>query len=122
MKRPARRFVVRDKMYGVVVEFYVNTKQLTALRRCAAVMGIAVDEPDEDAAGWAFSDRNWHCIWLADYPADEGSLAHEICHVVCAALRHIQTSAEETRAYLTGHLTAEFRCKWLHHTTKKTKP
>jgi hypothetical protein len=117
MKRPARRFVVRDPVYGVAVEFYVNAPQKTALRRCAAVVGMDANDPqnqpDGDAAAWAFSDRNWHCVWLSDYPADEGSLGHEICHVVCAALRHIETRDEETRAYLTGYITGEFRKKWL---------
>ena len=116
MKRTARRFVVKDKVYGLTVEFYVNTPQKTALRRCAAVMEMDANDPenqpDEDAAAWAFSDRNWHCVWLSDGD-DEGSRAHEICHVVCAVLRHIEGSdEEEARCYITGHIHAEFAKKW----------
>jgi len=115
MKRTARRFVVKDPVYGAVVEFYVNTPQETALRRCAAVMELDADDPenqpDEQAAAWAFSDNNWHCIWLSDGD-DEGSRAHEICHVVCATLRHIETDDEETRCYITQHLTDGFVKKY----------
>ena len=112
MKRIARRFTVKDTLYGVIVEFYVNTPQRTALRRCAAVMemdaGDPENQPDEDAAAWTFSDKNWHCVWIANYPEDRSSLGHEVCHVVCAALRHIEETGEETRAYLTGHIESEF--------------
>jgi hypothetical protein len=112
MKRTARRFVVKDKLYGVIVEFYVNTPQKTALRRCAAVMEMSADDPenqpDEDAAAWTFSDKNWHCVWIGNYPEDRSSLGHEVCHVVCSALRHIESNDEETRAYLTGHIEEEF--------------
>jgi len=116
MKRTARRIVVKDRLHGVIVEFYVNTSQKTALRRCAVIIGMDADDPenqpDDDAAGWAFSDKNWHCVWLSDGD-DEGSRAHEICHVVCATLRHIEsTDEEEARCYITGLLHSEFAEKY----------
>jgi hypothetical protein len=112
MKRARRRFVVRDKLIGLEVEFYVNYPQQTALRRCAKVLGLDPKDPenapDDDTAAFTFSDKNWHLVWIGNYPEDRSSLGHEICHVVCAALRHIESNDEETRCYITGHLESEF--------------
>jgi hypothetical protein len=111
MNRRARRFTIKEMTFGLQVEFFVNTPQSKALRRCAAASGIDADDeqnkPDECACAWAFCNGNWALIWIENYPGDNGSLVHELYHVVTDFLAHIEAKDEETGAYLLAHL---YRC------------
>ena len=110
MKRTARRFVVREQTFGLHVEFYAGTPQAAALRRCAAMMEMDADDPenaaDDSACAWALCNGNWACVWLED-AADHGSLVHELYHVTSDFLKHIEASDEETGAYLLQYLYRE---------------
>lgn len=110
MKRAARRFVVREQTFGLNVEFYAGTPQAAALRRCASVMEMDADDPenapDETACAWALSHGNWACVWL-ESAGDSGSLVHELYHVVQDFLKHIEAKDEETGAYLLQYLYRE---------------
>lgn len=113
MKRP-RRATISEKTFGFRVDLFTNTPQATALRRCAAVMELDTDEPenapDEYAAAWAFCNGCYSCIWIADIE-DSGSLVHELYHCVQHFLRHIDSKDEETGAYLLGYFYKHARAK-----------
>jgi hypothetical protein len=114
MKKP-RRFIVNEQTFGLRVEFYVNTAQSMALKRCAAVMEMDANDPenspDDSAAAWCMSHGNWALIWIEDHANDHGSLVHELYHVVCDFLKHIESSDEETGAYLIAYLYKQARAK-----------
>jgi hypothetical protein len=107
MKKP-RRLIVNEQTFGLRVEFYVNTAQSMALKRCAAVMEMDANDPenapDDTAAAWCMSHGNWALIWIEDHDNDYGSLVHELYHVVSDFLKHIESSDEETGAYLIAYL------------------
>jgi len=108
----ARRFTVKEQTFGFQVEFYVNTPQTTALRRCAkAVNSDEQAAPDDTACAWAFCSGNWALVWLEDYQNDPSSLVHELFHVVADLLAHIESKDEETGAYLIAHLYRKARAK-----------
>jgi ERCC4-type nuclease len=110
MKRTARRFVVREKTFGLVVEFYLGTPQQTAIRRCVALLQLDPSDPDnvpdDSDAAWAMCYGSQAVVWTED-AADTGSLVHELYHVVQDFLRHITSSDEETGAYLIQYLYRE---------------
>ena len=114
MKKP-RRFTISEDTYGLTVEFYVNVPQRKALRRCASVMGMNADDPenapDETAAAWCMSHGGWALVWIEDWPADQRSLPHELWHVIHGFLRHIESSDEETGAYLMARFDEKARKK-----------
>jgi hypothetical protein len=120
VKRPARRFVIREQTFGLHVEFYAGTPQAAALRRCAKVMEMEANDPenapDEAACAWALCSGNWACVWLEDV-TDAGSLVHELYHVTQDFLKHIEASDEETGAYLLQYLFREAQSRL----TKKPK-
>lgn len=107
MKKP-RRFTINEQTFGLRVEFYVNTTQALALRRCAAVMQMDANDPenapDDSAAAWCMSYNNWAIIWIENHEEDQGSLVHELYHAVSDFLRHIESSDEETGAYLIAYV------------------
>ena len=109
MKR-TRRFVIREQTFGLTVEFYCGTPQAVALRRCAAVMELDANDPenqpDDTACAWCMSHGNWALVWLED-AGDTGSLVHELYHVTQDFLKHIEASDEETGAYLIQYLFRE---------------
>ena len=106
MKR-TRRFVVREQTFGLVVEFYCGTPQLSAIRRCIALLQLDPkdpdNEPDDTDAAWAMCNGSQAVVWIED-AADTGSLVHELYHVVQDFLKHITSSDEETGAYLIQYL------------------
>lgn len=108
----SRRFVVREQTFGLVVEFYAGTPQSAALRRCAAIMEMDANDPenaaDDSACAWEMSNGSWACVWLED-ASDTGSLVHELYHVTQDFLKHIESSDEETGAYLIQYLYREAR-------------
>jgi hypothetical protein len=114
MKRARRRFTVNENTFGLRVEFYVNTPQALALKRCAAYMGMDASDPenaaDDSAAAWCMSHGSWALIWIEDH-SDHGSLVHELFHVVSYFLRHIESTDEETGAYLAAYLYKKARAK-----------
>lgn len=105
-----RRFTVRERTFGSIVEFYCGTPQRTALRRCVAILQLDPDDPenapDEGAAAWAMCYGGNAVVWIEN-PEDTGSLVHELYHVVQGLLNHITTSDEETGAYLIQYLYRE---------------
>ena len=110
-KRPAhRRFVVREQTFGLTVEFYCGTPQSAALRRCAAIMELDANDPDngpvEAACAWACCNGTWACVWMED-ATDSGSLVHELYHVTHDFLKHIESKDEETGAYVLQYLYRE---------------
>jgi hypothetical protein len=115
MKRARRRFTVNENTFGLRVEFYVNTPQALALKRCAAYMGMDASDPenaaDDSAAAWCMSHGSWALIWIEDHDSDHGSLVHELFHVVSYFLRHIESTDEETGAYLAAYLYKKARAK-----------
>ena len=110
MKRTARRFVVREKTFGLVVEFYLGTPQQTAIRRCVALLALDPNDPDnaqdDSDAAWAMCHGSQAVVWVED-AGDTGSLVHELYHVVQDFLKHITSSDEETGAYLIQYLFRE---------------
>ena len=42
----SRRFTVREKTFGLNVEFYCGTPQRTALRRCVVILQLDPNDPD----------------------------------------------------------------------------
>lgn len=110
MKRTARRFVVREKTFGLNVEFYCGLPQQTALRRCVALLQLDPNDPenapDDSDAAWAMCHGSQAVVWVED-AGDSGSLVHELYHVVQDFLRHIASSDEETGAYLIQYLFRE---------------
>jgi hypothetical protein len=110
MKRLARRFTVREKTFGLNVEFYCGIPQQTALRRCVAILQLDPNDPDnapdDSDAAWAMCNGSQAVVWTED-AGDAGSLVHELYHVVQDFLRHITTSDEETGAYLIQYLYRE---------------
>ena len=113
MKRPTRRFTVREQTFGLAVEFYAGTPQSTALRRCVAILQLDPNDPenapDEGDAAWAMCFNSHAVVWLED-ASDIGSLVHELYHVTAHVLRHIESNDEETGAYIQSYL---FREAWL---------
>jgi hypothetical protein len=111
MKR-TRRFVVREKTFGLTVEFYCGTPQATALRRCIAILQLDPNDPDnqpdDSDAAWAMCYGSQAVIWV-EHIDDTGSLVHELYHVVQDFLKHITSSDEETGAYLIQYLYREAR-------------
>jgi hypothetical protein len=110
-KRQAhRRFVVREQTFGLTVEFYCGTPQAAALRRCAAVMELDANDPEnapvESACAWACCTGSWACVWM-EGSNDSGSLVHELYHVTQDFLKHIEAKDEETGAYLLQYLYRE---------------
>ncbi len=109
MKKP-RRFIVREQTFGLTVEFYWGTPQSAALRRCVAILQLdpsdPENQPDDSDAAWAMCYGSHAVVWIED-PEDTGSLVHELCHVVADFLRHINSSDEETSAYLIQYLFRE---------------
>lgn len=103
MTTSARRFVVKEQTFGFTVEFYCGTPQQAAIRRCARVMEMDANDPenapDENAAAWAFSDRHWSLIWM-EHTYDWGSLVHELYHVTQDFVKHIESQDDEVGAYL----------------------
>jgi hypothetical protein len=103
MKRLARRFTVREKTFGLAVEFFCGTPQSTALRRCVAILQLDANDPenspDEGDAAWAMCFNSHAVVWLED-ATDIGSLVHELYHVTAHVLRHIESNDEETGAYI----------------------
>ena len=88
MKKP-RRFIVNEQTFGLRVEFYVNTAQSMALKRCAAVMEMDANDPenapDDTAAAWAAPDALWRRVevaqrlaTLAGAPVDSRALAPRV--------------------------------------------
>jgi hypothetical protein len=114
MKKP-RRFSVSEPLFGTCVEFYVNVPQEAALRRCAKAMELDANDPenapDDSAAAWCLSHGGWALVWIEDYPTDQSSLPHELWHVVHGFLRHIESTDEETGAYLLAHFDKHARRK-----------
>jgi hypothetical protein len=111
MKKP-RRFTVREKTFGLNVEFYCGTPQRTALRRCVAILQLDPNDPDnapdDSDAAWAMCYGSQAVVWIED-ASDTGSLVHELYHVVADFLKHIESSDEETGAYLIQYLYREAR-------------
>lgn len=111
MKKP-RRFTVREKTFGLNVEFYFGTPQRTALRRCVAILRLDPNDPDnapdDSDAAWAMCFGSQAVVWIKD-AEDAGSLVHELYHVTAHALRHIVTEDEEVGAYIQTHLYCEAR-------------
>jgi hypothetical protein len=120
MKR-TRRFVVREQTFGLTVEFFCGTPQAAALRRCAAIMELEANDPDnapdDSACAWALCNGNWACVWIED-SADTSSLVHELYHVTAHVLSHIVSNDEETGAYIQSYLFREA----LLRLQKKPKP
>lgn len=110
MKRTARRFTVREKTFGLVVEFYLGTPQQTAIRRCVALLQLDPNDPenvpDDSDAAWAMCHGSQAVVWVED-ASDIGSLVHELYHVTQDVLKHINSSDEETGAYLLQYLFRE---------------
>jgi hypothetical protein len=111
MKR-TRRFVVREKTFGLTAEFYCGTPQATALRRCIAILQCDPNDPDnqpdDSDAAWAMCYGSQAVVWI-EHIADTGSLVHELYHIVQDFLKHITSSDEETGAYLIQYLYREAR-------------
>ena len=109
MKKP-RRFTVREKTFGLNVEFYCGTPQRTALRRCVAILQLDPNDPDnapdDSDAAWAMCYGSQAVVWV-ESAEDTGSLVHELYHVVSDFLKHITSSDEETGAYLIQYLFRE---------------
>ena len=114
MKKP-RRVKVSEPLYGTSIEVYVNCPQEVALRRCAKVMEMDADDPenapDDSVAGFCMSHGGWALIWIASYPEDRSTLPHELWHAMHFFTRHIESSDEETGAYLLGHYDPRIRAK-----------
>ena len=110
MKRPARRFTVREQTFGLAVEFFAGTPQSTALRRCVAILQLDPNDPDnspdEGDAAWAMCFNSHAVVWIED-ATDLGSLVHELYHVTAHVLRHIESTDEETGAYIQQYLFRE---------------
>jgi hypothetical protein len=95
---------VREKTFGLAVEFFCGTPQSTALRRCVAILQLDPQRPPENApdegdAAWAMCFNSHAVVWLED-ASDIGSLVHELYHVTAHVLRHIESGDEETGAYI----------------------
>jgi hypothetical protein len=123
MNRPARRFTICEKTFGLTVEFFCGLPQSKALRRCVAILQIDPNDPDnapDDAdAAWAMCYGPQAVVWIEN-PNDDGSLVHELYHVTAHVLRHIESHDEETGAYIQQYL---FREALLRLNKKpKTKP
>jgi hypothetical protein len=112
MKKP-RKARISEKTFGLFLEVYANSPQKDTLARAARLVGADPDAPesvpDEAAHAWAMCCGNIGVIWLSEWPADEGSLAHELYHIVAGFLAHIDTKDEETGAYLTGFFDRHIR-------------
>ena len=110
---PARRFIVKEKTFGLHVHFQVGGSQAAALRQCAKYISLdpaaPENEPDDSASGWAFCDGSWAYIWLDAQPDKScyGLLVHELYHVVAAFLTHVETHDEEVGAYIQQYLFEE---------------
>jgi hypothetical protein len=92
---------VREKTFGLAVEFFCGTPQSTALRRCVAILQLDPNDPenapDEGDAAWAMCFNSHAVVWLED-ATDIGSLVHELYHVTAHVLRHISRATTKKPA------------------------